>query len=252
MPSDRDRPHDPPHPKTEPSAREVIREGLGQAARNAGLARVAPGEVPTARSLLAAVGGVRGLIESILPGFGFLVVYTISQDLLISVLAPVAVALAFVIARALARTTMMPAVAGLIGIGISAALALMTGRAEDNFVPGLIINVVSVLLLLVSLAARWPLVGIIVGLLTNEPTQWRGDRAKRRVLTIVTWLWVGMFSARLIVQAPLYFAAQTEALAATKLLMGVPLYAGMLWVTWLLVRAVYAPRAVVQAPKVGD
>lgn len=223
-----------------PSARDTLRAGLGQAARNAGIGRVAPGEVPTAASLLSAVGGVRGLVESILPGLGFLVAYTITHDLLVSVLAPVALAAVFVAARAIGRTTMMPAVAGLIGIAVSALLALVTGRAEDNFVPGLIINAVSVAVLLVSLLVRWPLIGVIVGLLTNELVEWRADRAKRRVLTVATWLWVGLFSARLLVQAPLYFASQTQALAATKLLMGVPLYAAMLWVTWLLVRAVYS------------
>jgi hypothetical protein len=128
----------------------------------------------------------------------------------------------------------------------------MTGKAEDNFVPGLIINVVSVLVLLTSIAVRWPLIGVIVGLLTNELTEWREDRLKRRVLTVATWLWVGLFSARLLVQAPLYFAGQTEALAATKLLMGVPLYAAMLWVTWLLVRAAYGRIAAASAPSPSD
>lgn len=229
----------PQDPASEASARETLRESLGHAARNAGFAAVAPGEVPTAGSLLTAVGGVRGLVESILPGLGFLVVYTLTRDVVPSVLAPLAVALLFVAARALSRTLITPALAGLIGIGVSAALALLTGRPEDNFVPGLIINVVSVVVLLVSITVRWPLIGVIVGLLTNELTEWRDDRPKRRVLTVATWLWVGLFSARLLVQGPLYLAGQTEVLAAAKLIMGVPLYAALLWVTWLLVRAVF-------------
>jgi thiol:disulfide interchange protein len=49
-----------------------------------------------------------------------------------------------------------------------------------------------------------------------------------------------MFAARLVVQVPLYLADQTQWLGATKLIMGLPLYAATLWVTWLLVRAVYA------------
>lgn len=226
-----------------PALSDVFRASFGQAARNAGLGAVAPGEVPTGASLLTAVGGVRGLIESILPGFGFLVVYTLTQQLLPAVLAPLLVALVFVAARVLTRSLVTPALAGLVGIGVSAALALLTGRPEDNFVPGLIINAVSVLFLFVTLLVRWPAIGIIVGLLTNEVTEWREDRAKRRVLTVATWLWVALFSARLLVQAPLYFAGQTEALAAAKLIMGVPLYAALLWVTWLLVRSVYAPLA---------
>src|SRR4051794_36057909 len=80
---------------SEPSTREQIRAGLSEAARNAGIGKVAPGEVPTASSLLAAVGGVRGLIESILPGLGFLVTYAITNELLASVLVPIAVAVLF-------------------------------------------------------------------------------------------------------------------------------------------------------------
>lgn len=223
-----------------PDVGEQVRETLSAAAQRAGLAQVAPGEVPTATSLLAAVGGVRGLIEAILPGLGFLIVYTVTKDVLLSVSAPVVLALVFVGIRLVTRSPVTQAIAGVIGIAISAGLALVTGRAEDNFVPGLIINVASLLVLLATIIARWPVVGLIVGFLANEGTEWRRDARKRRMLTVATWLWVGLFAARLLVQAPLYFAGQTEWLAATKLLMGVPLYAGLLWITWLLVRHVYA------------
>lgn len=223
-----------------PEPAETFKDALGSAVRKAGIGRVTPGEVPTAKSLLSAVGGVRGLVEAILPGLGFLVVYSLTQQVLPSVIAPVVVALAFVVVRLVTKSPATQAFAGVFGIALSAGLALFTGRAEDNFVVGLVINVVSVAVLLVSLAIRWPVVGLIAGVLTNEMTAWRQDRAKRRVLTLATWLWVGLFSLRLAVQAPLYFSGQTEWLAATKLLMGVPLYAALLWVTWLLVKSVYA------------
>ena len=223
---------------SEPAA-ETFKEAFGSAVRKAGIGQVAPGEVPTGASLLKAVGGVRGLIEAILPGLGFLVVYTVTREVLPSVIAPVVLALVFVGIRLATKTPATQAFAGVLGIAFSAALAIVSGRAEDNFVFGLIINVGSVVVLLASLAMRWPLIGLIVGVLTNELTSWRKDKAKRVVLTLCTWLWVGLFSLRLAVQAPLYFSGQTEWLAATKLLMGVPLYAGLLWVTWLLVRSVY-------------
>ena len=50
------------------------------------LGEVTPGEAPSGRALLGAVGGIRGLIEAILPGLGFLVLYTITQELWLSVL----------------------------------------------------------------------------------------------------------------------------------------------------------------------
>jgi hypothetical protein len=228
-----------PEESEQPEQPESFRDALGAAVRKAGIGQVAPGEVPTAASLLRAVGGVRGLIEAILPGLGFLVVYAVTREVLPSVIAPVVLALVFVVIRLVSRTPATQAFAGVVGIALSAGLALLTGRAEDNFVLGLGINVAAVVVVLLSLAVRWPLVGLVAGVLTNELTEGRRDKAKRSIVTITTWMWAGLFAARLAVQAPLYFAGQTEALAATKLLMGVPLYAAMLWVTWLLVTSVY-------------
>jgi len=216
-----------------------FREAFADAMRKTGLGQVAPGEVPTGRSLLKAVGGLRGLVESILPGLAFLVLYATTKNLPLSVLVPVALAVLFVVTRLLTRTPVTQAFAGIVGIAISAILALVSGRAEANFIPGIVINTVSLAVLLISILVRWPLIGVIVGFLTNETSQWRHQRAKRRVLYLTTWLWAGLFALRLAVEVPLYLAHEAEWLAGVKLLLGVPLYAGMLWVTWLLVRAVY-------------
>ena len=247
------------HPEPGPERREpdserppTFHEAFAQAARNAGIGQVAPGETPTGSSLLRAIGGVRGLIESILPGLAFLVLFTVTKNLVLAVAAPVAVSVVFVLVRLVTRSAPMPAIAGLLGVGISAGLALFTGRAEDNFVLGIVINAVCLLVLLISLIVRRPLIGIIVGLLANDPGGYRTDKAKGRVVLVATWCWVGLFATRLIVELPLYFAGETELLGTVKLILGVPLYAGLLWVTWLLVRAAYAkpeqPKPVAEAP----
>lgn len=221
------------------SKQPTLSETFAAAAKKAGIGQVTPGETPTAGSLLKAIGGIRGLIESILPGLGFLVIYTLTQQLLPSVIAPLVIAVIFIVVRIIGKSPVMPAIAGFLGVGISAVLALITGKPEDNFVPGLIINSVSIVVLLVSLIARWPLIGLIAGALTGDITGWKTDRAKVKVVTVATWCWVGLFALRLGVQAPLYFSGQTQWLASTKLLMGVPLYAIVLWVTWLLCRAAF-------------
>jgi len=223
----------------EPSVSDELRAAVTAAAQRSGFGRVAPGERPTAEALWGAVGGVRGLIESLLPGFLFVVVFTVTQDVALSVLVPVGIAVVFVLARLLGRSPVVPAVVGLVGIALSAGLALWTGRAEENFLLGFVINGVWLVALLISLIARRPLIGIITALLTGDGG-WRDDPAKRTVLTVTTWLWVALFALRLGVQVPLYLAGQAAALGATKLLMGLPLYAAVLWVTWLMVRAVYA------------
>jgi hypothetical protein len=219
----------------------TFREAMSAAARRSGLSKVTPGETPTAGALLAAIGGVRGLVESILPGLGFLVTYTITQNLVPSVLAPLGLALVFIVVRAVTRQPLTTALAGALGIGISAALALFTGNANDNFVPGFFVNGGVLLAMIVSLVARRPFVGVIVGLLLGDD-DWRRNAAKLRVAAVATVLWATLSAVRLAVQVPLYLAESTEALAATKLVMGVPLYAMLLWVTWLLVRTAWRAR----------
>lgn len=219
----------------------TLREAMSAAARRSGLGKVTPGETPTASALLAAIGGARGLIESIVPGLGFLVTYTITQNLVPSVLAPLGLAVIFIIVRVVTRQPVTTALAGALGIGISAALALLTGNANDNFVPGFFINGGVLLVMIVSLVARRPFVGVIVGLLLGDD-DWRRNAAKMRVAAVATVLWATLSAVRLAVQVPLYLAGSTEALAATKLVMGVPLYAALLWVTWLLVRTAWRAR----------
>ena len=230
-----------PEPDQGNDAVPTFREAMAAAAQRSGLGRVRPGETPTAGALLSAIGGIRGLVESIVPGLGFLVTYTITKELLPSVLAPLALSVIFIIVRVLTRQSVTTALAGALGIGISAALALFTGNANDNFVPGFFINGAVLLVMLVSLALRRPFVGVLVGLLLNDD-DWRKDPAKLRVAAIATILWATLSALRLAVQVPLYFASTADVLAATKLIMGVPLYAGLLWVTWLLVRTAWRAR----------
>lgn len=70
------------------------------------------------------------------------------------------------------------------------------------------------------------------------PTQWRKDPLSLKQYTIATWVWVAMFGLRLGVQGPLYLAGSDHiaALGTARLVMGVPLFALVLWFTWRLVR----------------
>lgn len=212
-----------------------------EAVSKSAFAAVKPGEKPEPGALWAAVGKTRGVVEAVVPGVGFLVVYTITGDVVWSVSAPVVVAVLFILARLLQRSPTMPAVAGLVGIAASAGVALFSGRAEDNFLLGLVVNAVWVVGLLVSVVLRRPLVGVIAGVLSGDSV-WSGSVATQRIALLTTWMWIGVFSLRLVVQVPLFLAGEVATLAITKLVMGVPLYAIALWFTWLLLRAAYQGR----------
>ena len=72
-------------------------------------------------------------------------------------------------------------------------------------------------------------------------TAWRKDRALMRRYQLATWLWIGMFAARLAVQVPLYLSSSVGWLGTARLVMGIPLWGLVLWGTWILVRRPSAP-----------
>lgn len=220
-------------------AAETLGQALSDAARRAGLGELATGGAPTGAALLSAIGGWRGIVEAILPGLLFVIIYTTTQSLPWAAAVSVGVALLATVARVLARTPVTAAVGGLLAVVASAALALWTGKAEDNFVLGFFTNAGYALALLASIALRWPLIGLVSGYLMGEGTAWRAEPAKRRIMGWLTALWATMFLLRLGVQLPLYWAGNVEWLGIARIGMGLPLYAPLLVGTVLIVRSVY-------------
>jgi len=225
---------------------QTFTEAFSAAMRQSNFSKVNPDETPTFSGMLSVVGGVRGLIESFLPGLVFLVLFSLTKELLLSVLVPVGVAVVLIVIRAITRAPLTPAISGAIGIALTALLSIVTNRPENNFLPGILINSGVVLVLLISLIARWPFVGVVVGFIMGDHPTWRDDALKRRALTFATVVWLIPSLIRIAIQVPLYLTQQTEWLAGTKLITGLPLYAAALWITWLLVRRVYTKQTQTQ------
>jgi hypothetical protein len=230
-------------------------KAMAEAMRKTRLANGISDDAPMGTALLGSIGGVRGIIESVLPTLVFLVLHLILNDVVISTLIPVGVALIFVVARAGARSPLTSAVTGAVILGVTAGLAILTNRAENNFIPGILLNAGFVVAFLISLAVRWPLVGVIVAMLLGERAEsWRTVQRQRRALTLATWVWVAMYGIRLVIEVPLYLAANASGLAIAKLILGVPLYAVVLLATWLLIRSVFPttePADTDEPPKVS-
>ncbi|MFG6445625.1 DUF3159 domain-containing protein [Microbacterium sp. P06] len=230
-----------------PSASDALSAALGDAARRAGLD---PSKhTSTGAAVWSAMGGWRGILESVLPGLIFIVVFTLTIDpatgdgnLWLSLGLSLGVAAVFTITRLVARQPVGAALGGLIAAGVAAAFAVFTGEASNNFIPGFITNIAYGSAFLISALIGWSLIGLAVGFLMGEGTQWRADKRKRRVFFWLAIAWAALFAARLVVQLPLYFADNVTALGTLKLVMGLPLFAPLVAVTWLAVRALYPTR----------
>ncbi len=189
-------------------------------------------------SVADAIGGPRGIVESAVPGLVFVLVFTFTKDLRASAYAAVAVAGMFAVVRLGQRQTPQHAISGFLGVLLCAWLARHTGKAVDFYLPGLITNVVFGVVFLVSILVRWPLLGLLVGSLTEEGMSWRKSPARMKAYTRASWLWVALFSLRLAVQVPLYFHDNVFGLGIARPAMGWPLWGLAVFASWLILRRV--------------
>lgn len=239
--------HDGAEPLTPPPASEALGAALGAAARRAGLDPSQAGS--TGSAVWSAMGGWRGILESVLPSVAFVALFTLSYDsetrqgnLWLSLGVSVGIAVIFTVVRLATKSPASAAIGGLLATVAAAVLALLTGRGQDNFVFGFFTNGAYGTAFLVSALVGWPLIGLAVGFLMNEGTRWRRHKRKRRVFFWLSIAWAALFAARLIVQLPLYFAGDVTTLGTLKIIMGLPLFAPLVAVTWLAVRALYPTR----------
>jgi Protein of unknown function (DUF3159) len=187
--------------------------------------------------LLHALGGRHGIADSSLPGLAFVIAYTASgQELDVAIWTAVGIGAVLFAVRIVRRETLQFALAGFVGVAIAAFVAKQTGRAEDFFLPGLLLNLAYGAAYLISIAVRWPLIGVIVGPLVGEGMEWRKDPELIRAYTRASWIWVGLFVVRLAVQLPLYFADELVALGVAKTAMGFPIFALAVWLSYLVLR----------------
>ena len=187
--------------------------------------------------LAETVGGALGIAESVLPSAAFVATYTATgQQTRPALIAAVTLGAFFAIARVMRRQPARFALAGLGGIVISAYVVSRTGRAEDFFLPGLLANAGYALAYTISIAVRWPLLGVVIAIASNGGMEWRQDPARLRAYSRASWIWVGLFSLRLAVQLPLYLTGAIVALGVARVAMGVPLFVVGIWLSWLVLR----------------
>ncbi len=234
-------PNGPEGHQPEPSRPEASRSepsplaGLaGDYAAKAGLHRTHDGRV----DVLKTAGGVQGIAESIVPGLVFLVAFTVTRDLTPALVAALASAAAFTVVRLVQRRPLTQALAGVVGVGISAWFANSTGKAEDFYLPGFFTNAAYIAAMVISIAIKWPVAGLLFGFIRNEGLEWRKDPARLRAYRLGTWVIVAVLVLRLVVQVPLYLMGEEglAALATTRLIMAAPLYILGVWIAWLLTR----------------
>lgn len=197
------------------------------------------------RAAIRLAGGWLGIAESVIPGLLFLVLFVAtSKNLPVSIGVSVASSLVFFAIRALRREKFQSAIIGLVALLASAALALFTGRGENFFLVGFLINAVAAIACIATVLLRRPLVGEFASvIIPTFDRGWRDDTDLRRGFSWLTLGWAAFFALRLLVEVPLYLASATVGLGTARIVLGTPAYAVCVALTVVVAKGMVARHA---------
>ncbi|MDG4765689.1 DUF3159 domain-containing protein [Solwaraspora sp. WMMD406] len=205
------------------------------------MARRAPDDV-RAESLTQLLGGRRGAIDATLPPVAFGVGWWLGgQSIWPGVVAALVVGGIIAVVRLRRGDRPRSVLIGLLAVCVAALIVLRTGRASDFFLLQLLSNAASALVWMVSIAVRWPLLGVVVGTMLGQRARWRRDPALLRAYGRGSWIWVSQYVIRVAVFVPLYLADQVMALVVARAALTWPLVAACLAVSWWVIQRALPP-----------
>lgn len=182
------------------------------------------------------LGGRRGAVDASIPPATFVVAWLVSdRSIGWAAVAAITAGVGVGVWRLARGRRVTASVASVAAVSLAAFVALRTGRAEDFFLIQLLSNVASALAWALSILIRWPLLGVVVGLVLGQKTKWRRDRDLVRAYGNASWVWVlGQYMLRVLVFGVLWWSGWVVALGVARVAL-----------TWPLVAATIAASAVV-------
>ncbi|MFD8268819.1 DUF3159 domain-containing protein [Streptomyces althioticus] len=188
----------------------------------------------TEAALFEAFGGVRGMVETVLPGLLFVSIYTVNKNLHMSALAALGVALVMVVVRLVRRDTVKHAFSGVFGVGFGVVFAMMTGNAKDFYLPGMLYTLGLAVAYIVTAMAGVPLIGLMLGPVFKENLSWRTrNPGRKKAYTKASWAWGLILLAKCAILFPLYWWADTTQLGWVLVALKIPPFLLAVYLTWV-------------------
>ncbi|MBB1256266.1 DUF3159 domain-containing protein [Streptomyces alkaliterrae] len=196
----------------------------------------------TKAAFLEAFGGVRGMVETTVPGLVFVLSYTVNRDIHVSAIAALCLSALMALLRLARRDTLKHAFSGVFGVAIGAVFAMMSGDAKNFYLPGMLYTLGLAVTYLVSSAAGWPLLGLILGPLFRENLSWRTRNPGRKAAyTKASYAWGLVLLAKSAITFPIYFWGDATQLGWLRVALGIPPFLLCVYLTWIFLAKAPAP-----------
>jgi hypothetical protein len=196
----------------------------------------------TEAALFEAFGGLRGMVETVLPGLLFVTIFTINKDLRSSAIAAVAVSLVLLVVRLVRRDTVKHAFSGIFGVAFGVVFAMITGNAKDFYLPGMLYTLGLAAAYMVTAAAGFPLIGVILGPVFKENLSWRNrNPGRKKAYTKASWAWGLILLAKCAILFPLYWWADTTQFGWVLIALKIPPFLLAVYLTWVFLAKAPAP-----------
>ncbi|MFG3199722.1 DUF3159 domain-containing protein [Streptomyces sp. NPDC048208] len=188
----------------------------------------------TEAALFEAFGGIRGMVETVLPGLLFVTIYTINKDLHLSAIAALGVAVVMLVVRLLRKDTVKHAFSGVFGVAFGVVFAMFTGNAKDFYLPGMLYTLGLALAYIITTLAGVPLIGLMLGPVFKENLSWRTrNPGRKKAYTKASWAWGLILLAKCAILFPLYWWADTTQLGWILVILKIPPFLLAVYLTWV-------------------
>ncbi|MFJ8824202.1 DUF3159 domain-containing protein [Streptomyces sp. NPDC102467] len=196
----------------------------------------------TEAALFEAFGGLRGMVETVVPGLLFVTIFTINKDLHMSAIAALAVSLVLVVVRLVMKDTVKHAFSGVFGVAFGVVFAMMTGNAKDFYLPGMLYTLGLALAYIVTTLCGVPLIGLILGPVFKENLSWRTrNPGRKKAYAKASWAWGLILLAKCAVLFPLYWWGDTTQFGWVLIALKIPPFLLAVWLTWVFLAKAPAP-----------
>ncbi|MFC4497782.1 DUF3159 domain-containing protein [Streptomyces ovatisporus] len=197
----------------------------------------------TEAALFDAFGGVRGLVETTVPGLVFITMFTINKDIHAAALTALALSAAMGLFRLIRKDTVKHAFSGVFGVAFGVLFAMMTGDAKAFYLPGMLYTLGLALAYLITAAAGVPLLGLVLGPVFKENLSWRKrNPGRKKAYTKASYAWGFILLGKCAILFPMYLSgADATRFGWVTVALKIPPFLLAVYLTWIFLAKAPAP-----------